>query len=100
MESQNEIITVKELATKFGLSLDELHEMSTNETPEYILTIDNGKVICLVSDGYKGLLVISDDHEDQCLMPIAYPIVIPSQMMAEIIKDIEDAKIHGLETVH
>ena len=94
------IITVEELATKFGLSVDELFSLTTNETPEYILTTDEDTVICLVSDGFKGLLVISDDHEDQCLIPVAYPLVIPSSMMTEIMKEIEHAKLYGIETVH
>jgi hypothetical protein len=59
--------SMEELGLMFGLTLEELNEMSVNETCEYLMRHDDedeNTVHCLISDGYEGFMLIADNRED------------------------------------
>lgn len=97
-------ITIEEAGTMFGLTLEELAEMSVSETCQYLIRTDEAEphvVQILISDGYAGFMLIEDTIEITHLVPVnADYISVPGGTMAEIFEVIEKARNGELETLH
>jgi hypothetical protein len=97
-------ITIEEAASLFGLTLEELAEMSVSENCEYLIRTDDAEpqvVQILISDGYAGFMVIEDTIELTHIVPVnGEYITIPGGTLDEVTQVIEKVRNGEMETLH
>lgn len=96
--------TMEELGLMFGMTLDELNEISVNETCEYFIRTDDeddNTVHCLISDGYEGFMLIADNREDTYAAILGSQVmVVPSGTYLEVLDSMDKFRNGEYETVH
>ena len=96
--------TMEELGLMFGMTRDELNEISVNETCEYFIRTDDeddNTVHCLISDGYEGFMLIADNREDTYAAILGSQVmVVPSGTYQEVLDSMDKFRNGEYETVH
>lgn len=96
--------SVEEMAYLFGLSLDDLIEMTTSETVEYLIRSDDetpDEIHVLISNGYGEFMYIAENAEyNHTVILNGDAIEFPNGVLGEVYQAMDKVRRGEWETVH